>query len=1152
MIVLELIGGFPVSGVITDVSIIRLEEAATPRPDLLAVTLSTAKVVILAFDAALSRLTTLSLHNLEEDSIGPGAGALGASYGLGGAMVNRQRTLTAVDPHGRCLGVMVGGCQLAVLPLMRHVPMGTYVCPEGRQHILGTVPSAEDEFAAGAESPEKWTEIVGGAKAAWARWVAQKPFHVDMEEAGISGVVRDVCFLQGLNEPALAILYEDEPTWAGRLAALRSTCHVALLSLCVPQGRAPSIWRVANLPHDSKRLVPVPLPIGGLLVVSTNAILYLNENEVTACVGVNGFASVTVHPSLPLQPNEGDFGWASFADVGGPEVYDLTANEDGDALELDESAFSFLAPDAALVSLASGDICMLRVHISPAKGVVEYLTLRRIGTSPSAAVLASVPFGGVSTGLCFLGSMLGDSLLLRWELLRGSRSVQADELYSLHRSMKKEEEVDKWEAAGSAEGAAGEEENFLYGSSSPLVQETGVGLEKKTKAAVEALGIRMRVLDSLVNIGPIVDMDVGPVATGTAVHSGESTSKETVILCSTGFGSTGGLTAVAAGHRTWPVCHASMAGVEGIWSLGKGAEAHILLTGEGWTRLLRLQAGQDAVRLVESIEEATPFASEVRTVCAGELEGGREVQVFEHGVRVVLEGAAVQDIVATDSPDIGGAGLPEGSLTLQADVCGPFVLLLQDTGDLGLLLVEHEEDTSSGDLMAVPPPIHQGDVVAASLCSLGAQVFASTPLPCWVPYNQDGPKYVARQDQESNPCEEEEALLYGDLAAVLSGMASTDSSGRGLPPDATTPERSSGVDLWSSASSVAPPSAGLSSIYCCLSRRGGCVEVHHLQRLINNVSWTLVFKSYSAAAEGAMAVWNDLLPRAPLARVLAERADDGDAAEDDLIPPDPVTDVILHRLGGLGAPAQLQRLALALRLASGDLIVYEARFAGDAVACFIRVAHDFVARPLQAPADSQEFTLPRRSRSLGPLSDLGGSSALACWGPNTRTALTMSERGALCVAPMAAPHAHGVTGMAAIPSSPDMMPVGGLALVSPAGVMFLSAAPMVSQFVKPGVAGCGGAGGGGQGHFVSQRHVLGGTVRRSVHVRACPTQKAGVLTKLLATPTYAAIVAQAYDMRSPDADSLGPVLEEDEEEVRCSCRQNYSSPKFALTPCRLC
>ncbi|CAN0545081.1 unnamed protein product, partial [Ectocarpus sp. 8 AP-2014] len=72
--------------------------------------------------------------------------------------------------------------------------------------------------------------------------------------------IKAAAFLEGFHEPALALLYEPIQTCAGRLASKRSTCRLALLSINLTQGRAPVIWQVENLPHDSWELVPVPSP----------------------------------------------------------------------------------------------------------------------------------------------------------------------------------------------------------------------------------------------------------------------------------------------------------------------------------------------------------------------------------------------------------------------------------------------------------------------------------------------------------------------------------------------------------------------------------------------------------------------------------------------------------------------------------------------------------------------------------------------------------------------------------------------------------------------------------------------------------------------------------------------------------------------------
>jgi len=50
-------------------------------------------------------------------------------------------------------------------------------------------------------------------------------------------------------------------------------------------------------------------------VISTNAVLHINQAEVRSILAVNGYARATVEPSLlkcPLRAGDSDWGWASF------------------------------------------------------------------------------------------------------------------------------------------------------------------------------------------------------------------------------------------------------------------------------------------------------------------------------------------------------------------------------------------------------------------------------------------------------------------------------------------------------------------------------------------------------------------------------------------------------------------------------------------------------------------------------------------------------------------------------------------------------------------------------------------------------------------------------------------------------------------------
>ncbi len=116
-----------------------------------------------------------------------------------------------------------------------------------------------------------------------------------------------------------------------------------------------------------------------------------------------------------------------------------------------------MAPDAMLLGLQSGNAALLRLHQNETTGLVDALTVRLVGTCPPSTALASFgfqrrnfeysPFSSeISDGLAFLGSMLGDSLLIKWKIKRGNQNVEAEDYEGLQRFMKKEELLD-WEMA---------------------------------------------------------------------------------------------------------------------------------------------------------------------------------------------------------------------------------------------------------------------------------------------------------------------------------------------------------------------------------------------------------------------------------------------------------------------------------------------------------------------------------------------------------------------------------------------------------------------------------------------------------------------------------------------------------------------------------
>lgn len=159
---LELAGSFPLAGNITALAVIPVRYegyfSSTSRSpqhdvsgtktatagealasqDILVVCFGTAQVALVAYDADLGRLTTLSIHNFDADAIGPGSGGVESGYGLASALKDRSPTISAFDPEGRCMAAVVAGYQLVVLPTLRYIPRSVFLSEENKDRVVGS------------------------------------------------------------------------------------------------------------------------------------------------------------------------------------------------------------------------------------------------------------------------------------------------------------------------------------------------------------------------------------------------------------------------------------------------------------------------------------------------------------------------------------------------------------------------------------------------------------------------------------------------------------------------------------------------------------------------------------------------------------------------------------------------------------------------------------------------------------------------------------------------------------------------------------------------------------------------------------------------------------------------------------------------------
>lgn len=390
------------------------------------------------------------------------------------------------------------------------------------------------------------------------------------------GDIWSACFLPGYLEPTLVLLHAPAgQPWSGRLATSLGSCQVTAMSVTVPHHQAAVLWSV-TVPADAQFLRPTGTT--GCLVVCTNSIFSIsNGGRISAqgALAVNGWAGAT-SAGLHLSPNP----WPL------PKL----------AVQLDGARVAMISDSLGLVVLRHGAVYLLQQLHENWSMIPVGQTLGSLGQIASLLVL---PLGdpgaldkllpakvlGVSVGLVFCGSRLGDSSLLGYTLESNVGlvdAVQGKGNVIIQGAIKEEDEQsdEPAHAVDEYEMILRSEEDALYAPDD--VNDEASKIEKALPDVIppsdeeseEVSGSRRRTrnkrakltrmsvirslnaLDSLTGIGPLGPGCEGPLRGSTdrtalanfAAMPGASTASLGTIakIMPCGHGSSGGLALVTA------------------------------------------------------------------------------------------------------------------------------------------------------------------------------------------------------------------------------------------------------------------------------------------------------------------------------------------------------------------------------------------------------------------------------------------------------------------------------------------------------------------------------------------------------------------------------------------------------------------------------
>ncbi|KAL3319241.1 Cleavage and polyadenylation specificity factor subunit 1, partial [Cichlidogyrus casuarinus] len=314
--------------------------------DCLLLSFKDAKVALLTYDPSQMEFRTLSLHNYEFDQ--HKNGCLNFVHG----------PMMRVDPLSRCAVVLVYDRHLAVLPFKR---------PEA----LNLDELQEQAVTASAYN----CPVLPSFTIALENSTSEKILHV-----------RDMKFMPGFFEPTLAILYEPTATWAGRLVQRKDTCCLLALSFNLHKRTNPVIWFHESLPYDAYKVVPVSSRYGGALVIATNSILYLKQNNPSVGLPLNYFAKISTNFPMKME-----------VPICGP-------------LSLDGVSILELSDEDFLLVTFNGESYILTLWLDTTSKSVQSLVM-----NGSKALVPASCMSMMENRQVFIGSEQTDSILVRYE-----------------------------------------------------------------------------------------------------------------------------------------------------------------------------------------------------------------------------------------------------------------------------------------------------------------------------------------------------------------------------------------------------------------------------------------------------------------------------------------------------------------------------------------------------------------------------------------------------------------------------------------------------------------------------------------------------------------------------------------------------------------
>jgi len=618
---LECVGQWSLHGWVQSIASVRLIGALT---DSLLITFKDAKLSLVEYCPDTHDLVTISLHHFEDTATKEGF------------IQNEQVPLVRVDPENRCAAMLAYGKKVIILPFKREIS-SVLVEPEASEGDI----SLEGLRIGG----------VGGSK-------VLPSYTIDLAQVipthTVDNII-DIQFLHGYNQPTLLLLYEPLPTYPGRIAVRKDTCRLDVITLDVKERLAAFIWSREILPYDCVKAVPVPMPTGGTLVFAVNSLFYLNQGIPCCGVSLNATGDKGLTTDIHIRPLEGV------------------------KLSLDCAVAEFLSPDQLVISLKGGELYVLTLLVD------SMTSVKGFHLDKAAASVLTTCVTLVGTGHLFLGSRLGNSLLLKYTS-REAGQIGGRKDKEPPNKKKRLDTTGDWLDAES-------EELEVYGSTPETVHH-------------KISAFTFEVCDSLLNIGPCGYVSMGEPAFLSEEFSKNGPDHDIELVSTAGYGKNGALCVLQRTIRPQVVTTFTLPGCQDMWTVygpnttqGNNSEHAYLLISRKESSMV-LQTGQEINEL-----DMSGFNTGEPTVFAGNLGGSSHiVQVVPYNVILLKDSELVQNLPI----DLGGP-------IVSVSCADPYLSLLSESGQAAVITFKDSKLSITKTKIGELPGRAKSSFVAISL-----------------------------------------------------------------------------------------------------------------------------------------------------------------------------------------------------------------------------------------------------------------------------------------------------------------------------------------------------------------------------------------------------------------------------------------------------